>query len=74
VAVSKTFWLTWAIIEPGRSELMPVIMTPGMTVPVLTSKGWPGVRVPGSVHSLSAPPCSLAREKNASLSLSAAGL
>src|ERR1700730_399312 len=39
VAVSKTFSRTCARIGPGRSELMPLISTAGITLPAVIKKG-----------------------------------
>jgi len=35
--VSNTFWRTCATIEPGKSLLMPVIITAGMMLPAAIS-------------------------------------
>ena len=43
VALSNTFWLTWARIGPGKSQLMPLINTAGITFPAITAYsevGW----------------------------------
>jgi hypothetical protein len=42
VALSSTFWLTWARIGPGRSELMPLMRTAGTMLPAITVKAEAG--------------------------------
>ena len=42
VAESKTFWLTWARIGPGRSESIPLTNTAGITLPAITMYGEAG--------------------------------
>ncbi len=40
--LSNTFSLTWARIGPGRSELMPLTSTAGITLPAITMNGEAG--------------------------------
>src|SRR6266849_5982326 len=54
VALSNTLWLTCARIGPGRSELIPLTNTAGITLPAITVNGDAGGRrvTVGSVEEL----------------------